>query len=74
VLVHSNLDDGFAGLFADMSSALGMVLIERHVVENLIGGRMSHCFGHHYTAPLVRMAFHKALATFSDAPGTHAFR
>ncbi len=73
VLVHSNLDDGFAGLFADMSSALGMVLIERHIVENLIGGRMSHCFGHHYTAPLVRMAFHKALATFSDAPGTMLF-
>ena len=24
VLVHSNLDDGFAGLFADMSSAIGM--------------------------------------------------
>jgi methylmalonyl-CoA mutase cobalamin-binding subunit len=73
VLVHSNLDDGFAGLFADMSSALGMVLIERHIVEHLIGGRMSHCFGHHYTAPLIRMAFHKALATFSDAPGTMLF-
>lgn len=73
VLVHSNLDDGFAGLFADMSSALGMVLIERHIVENLIGGRMSHCFGHHYTAPLIRMAFHKALSELSVAPGTMLF-
>ena len=73
VLVHSNLDDGFAGLFADMSSALGMVLIERYIVEDLIGGRMSHCFGHHYTAPLVRMAFHKALWTLTDAPGTMLF-
>lgn len=73
VLVHSNLDDGFAGMFADMSSALGMVLIERHIVENLIGGRVSHCFGHHYSAPHVRMAFHRALAAFSDAPGTMLF-
>lgn len=73
VLVHSNLDDGFAGMFADMSSALGMVLIERYIVEDLIGGHMSHCFGHHYTAPAVRMAFHKALGTLTDAPGTMLF-
>ncbi|MCK0196215.1 cobalamin-dependent protein [Ancylobacter sp. 6x-1] len=73
VLVHSNLDDGFAGLFADMSSALGMVLIEKYIVEDLIGARASHCFGHHFTAPLVRLAFHQALASVSDAPGTMIF-
>lgn len=73
VLVHSNLDDGFAGLFTDVGSALGMVLIERHIVDGLIGARVSHCFGHHYTAPLVRMAFHKALAEVSDTPGTMIF-
>ena len=32
ILAHSNLDDGFAGIFLDMASALGMVLIEKHVV------------------------------------------
>ncbi|QIB36185.1 hypothetical protein G3A50_09710 [Ancylobacter pratisalsi] len=73
VLVHSNLDDGFAGLFADMSSALGMVIVEKHIVETLIGARASHCFGHHFTAPLVRMAFHAALARVSDTPGTMMF-
>lgn len=73
VLVHSNLDDGFAGLFADMSSALGMVLIEKHIAETLIGARLSHCFGHHFTAPLVRMAFHAALARVSQTPGTMIF-
>jgi methylmalonyl-CoA mutase cobalamin-binding subunit len=73
VLVHSNLDDGFAGLFADMSSALGMVLIEKHVVERLIGARASHCFGHHFTSPLVRMAFHRALTLVSDSMGTMIF-
>lgn len=73
VLVHSNLDDGFAGLFADMSSALGMVLVEKHIVETLIGARLSHCFGHHFTAPRVRMAFHTALARVTSTPGTMIF-
>lgn len=73
VLVHSNLDDGFAGLLADMSSALGMVIIEKHIVETLIGARAAHCFGHHFTAPLVRMAFHKALTLVTDTPGTMIF-
>lgn len=73
VLVHSNLDDGFAGLFSDMSSALGMVLVEKHIVETLIGARLSHCFGHHFTAPLVRLAFHAALARVTDTPGTMIF-
>jgi methylmalonyl-CoA mutase cobalamin-binding subunit len=70
VLVHSNLDDGFAGLFADISSALGMVLIEKYIVEELVGARLSHCYGHHFTAPSMRMAFHRALAEVSDVPGT----
>lgn len=73
VLVHSNLDDGFAGLFADMSSALGMVLIEKYIVEDLIGARASHCYGHHFTAPLVRLAFHRALTRVTDTPGSMIF-
>jgi methylmalonyl-CoA mutase cobalamin-binding subunit len=73
ILVHSNLDDGFAGLFADMSATLGMVLIEKHVVETLIGARTSHCFGHHFSAPGLRMAFHRALAAVMDGPGTMIF-
>ena len=51
ILVHSNLDDGFAGLFADMSATLGMVLIEKHIVEALIGAR---------DQPLLRPSFHRA--------------
>ncbi len=73
VMVHSNLDDGFAGLFADMSATLGMVLIETHIVETLIGARTSHCFGHHFTAPAMRLAFHRALAMVTDGPGTMIF-
>ena len=73
ILVHSNLDDGFAGLFADMSATLGMVLVEEHIVEALIGARTSHCFGHHFTAPGLRLAFHRALAAVTDGPGTMIF-
>jgi hypothetical protein len=51
ILVHSNLDDGFAGLFADTSAAIGMVLLEKYIVEDLIGASVSHCYGHHFTAP-----------------------
>lgn len=70
VLVHSNLDDGFAALFADMASSLGAVLLERHIVETLIGGTISHCWGHHFSDPVGRMAFHLALASVSEQPGT----
>lgn len=73
ILVHSNLDDGFAGLFLDMSSALGMVLIERHIVEEMVGARAAFCFGHHFSDPLTRSAFHAALARVTDSPGSMIF-
>lgn len=73
ILVHSNLDDGFAGLFRDMRSAMGMVLIEQSIVEDLIGARAAFCFGHHFSDPLGRAAFHAALAQVSRGPGTMLF-
>jgi methylmalonyl-CoA mutase cobalamin-binding subunit len=73
ILVHSNLDDGFAGLFVDMTSAFGMMLVEKHIVEDLIGAQASFCFGHHFSAPLTRAAFHAALARATDTPGTMIF-
>ncbi|AOF93841.1 B12 binding domain protein (plasmid) [Sinorhizobium sp. RAC02] len=73
ILVHSNLDDGFAGLFVDMACALGMVIIEKHIVEGLIGARLAHCYGHHFSDPLSRTAFHAALVRVNDTPGTMIF-
>ena len=69
VLVHSNLDDGFAALFGDLSSSLGAVLLERHIGK-LAGVEVSHCWGHHFSDPVRRLAFHLALAEVSDTPGT----
>lgn len=73
VLVHSNLDDGFAAVFTDLSSALGMVLVEKYIVEDLIGAHLSHCYGHHFSDPLRRHAFLKALGRVSKSPGTMVY-
>ncbi len=70
VLVHSNLDDGYAAVFTDLTSCLGAVLLERYIVEDLLGASISHCYGHHFTDPVRRLAFHLALAQVSDTPGT----
>ncbi len=73
VIVQSNLDDGFAALFCDLTSALGMVLIERFIVEDLIGGRTGHCYGHTFTNPVTRLAFQRALARQGATPGTMVY-
>jgi methylmalonyl-CoA mutase cobalamin-binding subunit len=70
VLVHSNLDDGFAAWFSDLASALGAALLERYVVEELVGARITHCFGHTFGDPVTRLAFQRALAVASPAPGS----
>ncbi|MEL7544077.1 MAG: cobalamin-dependent protein [Pseudomonadota bacterium] len=70
ILIHSNLDDGFAAQFSDLVSCLGAALLEKHVVETLCGGTLAHCFGHHFTDPVRRLAFQRALASVSSAPGT----
>lgn len=73
VLIHSNLDDGFAALFTDLACALGAVLLERYIVDDLLGGTASHCYGHTYSEPLARLAFQRALAQISDTPGTMVY-
>ncbi len=73
ILIHSNLDDGFAAQFRDVACALGAVLIETTIVESLLGGRMSHCYGHTYSDPLTRLAFQRALATVGTGPGTMVY-
>lgn len=73
VLVHSNLDDGFAALFTDLACCLGAVLIEQYIVDELIGARVSHCYGHHFSDPLTRFAFQRALGRVEDTPGTMVY-
>ena len=70
VLVHSNLDDGFAGVFEDLSCALGAAMLERYIIEDLCGAQITHCFGHHYSSPVLRLGFQRALKRVSPNPGS----
>ncbi len=73
ILIHSNLDDGFSAVFHDLACSLGAVLLERHIVEGLIGGRIGHCYGHMFSDPLSRLSFQRALAHSTEAPGTMVY-
>ncbi|MBT4889969.1 MAG: hypothetical protein HON65_10485 [Rhodospirillales bacterium] len=70
ILIHSNLDDGFAALFSDLSCALGAVLLEQYIVTDLMGCQIGHCFGHTFSDPVTRWAFQRALARIQKSPGT----
>ncbi|GAB5374394.1 MAG: hypothetical protein AcusKO_08560 [Acuticoccus sp.] len=73
ILIHSNLDDGFAALFTDLACSLGGVLLEQYIVDELVGGSVSHCYGHSFSEPLKRLAFQLALAEVSANPGTMVY-
>jgi hypothetical protein len=73
ILVHSNLDDGFAATFRDAACAFGAVLIERYIVEDRLGARLAHCYGHTYSDPVLRLAFQRALAATATCPGTMVY-
>ncbi len=70
ILIHSNLDDGFAPLFNDLACVLGTVLLERYIVAELFDGIMTHCYGHTFENPLTRLAFQRALARVNPNPGS----
>lgn len=73
VMVHSNIDDGFAAQFTDLANALGMILVERDIITGLVGAKIGHAFGHHFSDPLARMAFQRALAEEGASPGTMVY-
>lgn len=73
ILIHSNLDDGFAALFTDLACALGAALLEKYIVDGLLKGTVSHCYGHTYSEPLARLAFLRALIQTGETPGTMVY-
>ncbi|MGB0901075.1 cobalamin-dependent protein [Halocynthiibacter sp.] len=74
VLVHSNLDDGFAASFHDLCSALGMAIVEKHIVTKLCSARYTVCYGHHFTDPVTRIAFQQALTQIlGESPGSQVY-
>ncbi|WP_052261953.1 cobalamin-dependent protein [Leisingera sp. ANG-M1] len=74
VLVHSNLDDGYAAVYEDLTSALGQAMLEKYIITDLIGAPYAVCYGHHFTEPLTRIAFQRALAMVCDGvPGSQVY-
>lgn len=56
-VIHSNLDDGFGAMFHDLANMAGWAMMERYIVEELLGGRLSHCFGNLFSDPMLRIIF-----------------
>ena len=66
LLLHSYLEDGFGALFFDCSTVAGWAYLERYIVENLLGARLSHCIGGLTTDPVKRVGWVFALDEIHD--------
>jgi len=60
-LVHSYLEDGFGALFYDCATVAGWALLERYIVEDLLGAKVSHCIGGLTSDPVKRAGWVFAL-------------
>lgn len=70
VIVHSNIDDGFASMFTDLACSLGAILLEQYIVDDLCGGHASYSYGNTYALPFWRLAFQRAAQSVAKTPGT----
>jgi methylmalonyl-CoA mutase cobalamin-binding subunit len=61
VLVHSYLEDGFGALFHDCATIAGWALLEKYIVEELLGAKISHCIGGLTSDPVKRAGWVFAL-------------
>ena len=60
-MLHSYLEDGFGALFRYCASVAAWAMLERYIVEELIGARLSHCIGGLTTEPVKRAGWVLAL-------------
>ncbi len=72
VCMHCNLDDGYGALFHDVANLLGWAMIEKYVVEDLLGGNLAHCYGNLFSDSFLRIVFNRALSMINKngTPGT----
>jgi methylmalonyl-CoA mutase cobalamin-binding subunit len=60
-LAHSNLEDGSATQASHFGAYVGWAALELYVVEDLIGARLTHCFGNTIQRAESRAVVHFAL-------------
>ncbi len=72
VCMHCNLDDGYGAQFHDVANLLGWAKLERYVAEDLMGGRLAHCYGNLFSDSFLRIVFNRALSMINKygTPGT----
>ena len=72
VCMHCNLDDGYGAQFHDVANLLGWAKLERYVAEDLMGGRLAHCYGNLFSDSFLRIVFNRALSLINKygTPGT----
>lgn len=62
-MLHSYLEDGYGALFEDCACVAAWAMLEYHIVEELIGARLSHCIGGLTSDPVKRAGWVRALQT-----------
>ena len=72
VCMHGNLDDGYGAQFHDVANLLGWAKLERYVAEELMGGRVAHCYGNLFSDSMLRVVFNRAMDMIDKyhTPGT----
>ena len=66
VMLHSYLEDGFGALFCDFATTAGWAYLERYIVEDLLGAKLSHCIGGLTSDPIKRAGWVFALDRIHD--------
>jgi methylmalonyl-CoA mutase cobalamin-binding subunit len=60
-MLHSYLEDGYGALFRHCATVAAWAMLERYIVEELIGARLSHCIGGLTSDPIKRAGWVLAL-------------
>jgi methylmalonyl-CoA mutase cobalamin-binding domain/chain len=74
-IIHSNIDDGFGNQFKDLTSITGWAMMERYLVEDMLGARMAFAYGNLFSDPMGRIIIHSVMDSINKhgTPGTMIF-
>ena len=74
-LIHSNLDDGYGQATNKISELLGMAVLEKYIVSDLLGARLAPSFGDDFHSPMKRLIMLSALSLLyeGDLTGSMIF-
>ena len=65
-LIHSNLDDGYGQATSKISELLGMAILEKYIVCDLLGATLAPSFGDDFHSPYKRLIMLSALSQLYD--------